>query len=410
MISLYKNRIWLRHLYRLKAILHAIVFVIVLMSVSSESYAGVKLPEHIELSDSSYISLLTCDPGNQLYAAFGHSAVGVVDYKKQLNIVFNYGTFSFNTPNFYVKFASGKLNYRLSVTSLKRFIREYEQEGRMVVEQKLNLTQEQKQVYFNALLENYKPENRAYMYDFFFDNCATRIVDLLETSMGDSLTYHPQDTSIKPTFRNLIDQYLVKGSWSDLGIDLALGSVIDVEASSKEQAFLPHYLGSYFDNCTIGSKPLVAEVNILIPDNAKLTKTPFLISPWFVFWFAFVLVLFFTFWFYNKPWIIADRIIFSTMGILGVVVLLLWFATDHDATVGNINFIWANPFYLVFAWLLNGKSSKFIQWASLFFLLLSAVVLLGWNSLPQQFNPIFIPIIGIAVIRLMVLFMRSFKA
>lgn len=392
----------------MRIIIRFAFFIIFIFGFNSAG-ARIQLPESLQLSDSSYISLLTCDPGNQLYSAFGHSAVRVVDYKNRLNIVFNYGTFSFNTPNFYLKFAGGKLNYKLSVSSFRRFIQSYEAEKRMVVEQRLNLNDEQKQAFFNALMENHKPENREYLYDFFFDNCATRILDVLEDAMQDSLVYHANESELRPTFRNLIDEYLYRGSWSDFGIDLALGSVIDNEASDREQAFLPDYLSSYFDKCTLGEKPLVLATKIILPDEANFSPIPFLLSPWFVFWFAFALVLLLTILLRNKSWVIADRIIFSTVGLLGIITLLMWFATSHEATSGNINFIWANPLFIVLALYLNGKSNWATKYASIGFLIIYLVVIASWNNLPQEFNPIFIPIIALVMVRLIVLIIRSWK-
>jgi hypothetical protein len=131
-----------------------------------------------QLSDQAVISLITADPGEELYSLFGHSAIRVKDTVNNQDLVFNYGTFNFNTPNFYMKFTRGKLLYMLSIQQFDRFKRSYEYEKRDLKEQILNLTQDQKQAIFQFLLWNYQPENRYYKYDFFFDNCATRIRDV----------------------------------------------------------------------------------------------------------------------------------------------------------------------------------------------------------------------------------------
>src|SRR5690606_34037655 len=141
--------------------------------------------------------------------------------------VYNYGTFDFDTPNFYVKFARGKLNYILNVTTFDRFIRTYQIEGRWVKRQILNLTETEKQALFNFLENNALPENRDYKYDFFYDNCSTRIRDVLEYILGDKLHYPENPADSVQTFRNLIDLYLTDLKWSDLGIDLALGAPTD---------------------------------------------------------------------------------------------------------------------------------------------------------------------------------------
>lgn len=390
----------------MKSQLKNLVVLFFMLFAVEKGYSQIPLPPHIPLSDSCDIVLLTCDPGAELYSLFGHSAVGVYDYRSHRRFVFNYGTFSFNTPNFYLKFAAGKLNYKLSVGSYDRFVDEYREEGRMVVEEPLNLTFTQKQKLFDALLVNYQPENRDYMYDFFFDNCATRILKILEETLGDSLVYTENQKADGNTFRNLIDPYLVNSPWSDFGIDVALGSVVDRVATEHEKVFLPKYLSTYFNHCKVGNQPLVSGTHILVPDRTHFMKTPFLVSPLFVFWLVFLLILGSSFLFKKKSWIIADRIIFSTVGLIGVIVLLLWFATDHDATAGNLNFLWANPLYLIYAWFINGKAYKFMRWLTLLFMVLSVAVLIGWSLIPQQFNFVFIPIIGILLVRLVVLWLR----
>lgn len=351
------------------------------------------------LSSSSYISLLTCDPGDQLYSVFGHSAIGVVDPEQKLAVVFNYGTFSFQVPFFYIKFASGKLMYQLSTTSYKRFLREYRYEQRMVTEDILNLTLAQKQHLFELLKNNYKPENREYQYDFFFDNCATRIIDIFYEAFGDSLEFlEPQSQHIK-THRNLIDEYLTNSYWSDFGIDIALGSVIDKPTTEMQKAFLPDYLAAYVNSCTINGKSFVRNSRKLVSETADFGATPWIIRPKTVFWALFVFVVLLTVLYRNKSWIIGDRIIFGAFGILGIIITLLWFATDHDATKGNLNIIWATPLYLIYTWLIGNKHKLWFKWSTFVFLLFNFLVLLAWNFIPQSYHIAFVPMIGILLLR-----------
>lgn len=351
------------------------------------------------LSSSSYISLLTCDPGDQLYSVFGHSAIGVVDPEQNLALVFNYGTFSFNVPFFYVKFASGQLMYQLSTVSYKRFLREYKYEQRMVVEEILNLNAAQKQRLFELLKENYKPENRKYQYDFFFDNCATRILDIFYEALGDDLHHLKQQNPIVKSHRNLIDENLVNSYWSDFGIDIVLGSVIDRPTTEKEKTFLPDYLSSYINSCTINGKPFVRNSRKLVKETAIFPATPWLVRPKTVFWALFVLVVVLTMIYRNKPWIIGDRIIFGAFGILGLIVFLMWFATDHDAAKGNLNILWANPLYLIYSWLIGSRYKLWFKWSTFVVVLFNLIVLLGWNFLPQSYHIAFVPMIGILLIR-----------
>jgi hypothetical protein len=353
------------------------------------------------LSKKSYVALYTCAPGQPLYATFGHSAIGVIDPVQNLLVVFNYGTFDFNVPHFYLKFASGKLLYKLSAGNYYRFVVEYEMEQRQMIEQRLNLTLEQRQRLLDLLMENYKPENRLYQYDFFFDNCANRILEMLYLTLGDSLVYQPSEKQAELTFRDLINPYLATKPWSKFGIDIALGSVIDRKATPREAAFLPDLLSDYCAKSQINGQPFVTATNTLVKPSVGWKETPFWASPLFIFWVLFAVVLALNFLRKPRNWIIADRIIFSTFGLIGVIVVLLWFATDHDATANNLNVLWANPLYFLYVFALGGQKANYLKWLKIIFICLNLIVLLGWFWLPQQYNTCFIPLIGIMLVRLM---------
>src|SRR4051812_24672160 len=117
------------------------------------------------------ISLLTCAPGQELYSTFGHTAIRITDSIRRTDIVYNYGTFEFDDPNFYMKFVRGKLDYFLSAAYYPDFMYEYQEEQRSVTEQVLNLSCTQKQQIVQALAINMQGANRMYKYDFVYDNC-----------------------------------------------------------------------------------------------------------------------------------------------------------------------------------------------------------------------------------------------
>ncbi len=351
------------------------------------------------LSEKSYVALYTCDPGKELYSTFGHSAIGVIDPAQNLLVVFNYGTFDFNVPHFYLKFASGKLLYKISAGNYYRFLVEYEMQRRRVVEQQLNMSLSQRQRLLNLLLENYKPENREYQYDFFFDNCASRILDMLYLTLGDTLVYNSDAEVAQPTFRDLINPYLQNSKWSKFGIDLALGSVIDKQATPRQQAFLPDLLKQYIDNCQINGAPFVKSEKNLVPPSELPKGVPFWLSPWFICWILFTLVIVLTYFIRVDKWFLADRIIYVTFGLIGLIVLLLWFATDHDATAGNLNILWANPLFLIYVFILSKPRSSFKSILQYAILIPLVIVIVGWHWMPQQYNPAFIPLAGIALVR-----------
>ena len=116
--------------------------------------------------ENSKISLITCSGGSELYSTFGHSALRVQDDSLAIDVIFNFGLFDFNTPNFYMKFLRGRLNYMLGIQTTSDFLWQYNYEGRGVVEQELFLTPSQKREIMDRLNFLYMPENRNYLYSF----------------------------------------------------------------------------------------------------------------------------------------------------------------------------------------------------------------------------------------------------
>jgi hypothetical protein len=357
------------------------------------------------------VSLLTCDPGDQLYSSFGHSAIRVREFGSDgRDLVFNFGTFDFDTPNFYGKFATGKLNYMLSVTTYDRFIIEYDYFQRGVREQVLDLNSEQKDFLVQHLDALYEPSRRFYKYDFFFNNCATKIRDAFEIAIGKQLVWNDSSSSEPKTFRNLIDEYVYPLPWADLGIDLALGAVIDRDATEREKQFLPEYMEQAFAKATIlgdgPARPLVKESRIILEYPQK-EKSVNLLSPFVVFWALVVVYGLLTFVGHRKGRLFKglDVALFGILGFLGVVVAFLWFLTDHSATLWNWNILWAFPGHLVLAWGLFRYSGK--PWISKYLLLVlvaTVVVLLIWMLGFQAFHPALVPLFLVILLRANFLF------
>ena len=203
-------------------------------------------------SDSTRVSLLTCSPGNALYSTFGHSAVRVYDPLSGMDAVFNWGIFDFDTPNFYWKFMRGKLLYRMGGQRFIDFYAEYQYLQRSVVETPVLLPLDAKRKLLRTIETNYLPENQKYKYDFFFDNCATRIRDVVERALP--ITYADTNRTIKP-LRRLLDEYLVEMPWSDFGIDLILGLPADQMGTFRYEMFLPDYLGKNLKHARYQGNP-----------------------------------------------------------------------------------------------------------------------------------------------------------
>ena len=348
------------------------------------------------------ISLLTCTPGQELYSTFGHSALRVFDSVNNADLVFNYGTFDFYDPQFYNKFVKGKLLYFVSIDTLPSFLAEYDYYKRGIVEQAINISCADKQKLRSALFENAKEENKYYRYDFNYDNCTTRLRDMLEKAAGKQL--ETKNILPKPgtTFRHLIHTYLDKGGqqWSKLGIDMLLGNPMDKKVTNREAMFLPDYLLMAFDSSKLNKQPVVQEKKILL-NYFESYKTKSGITPFIVFGVLFFLIAalsFFTRSSWNLLFKAFDFFFFVFVGLIGVLILFMWFGTEHAMCRNNFNLLWALPTHLPVAFLLFNKK----QWINNYFRFIffyTIALLLAWFFLPQQFNAALLPVVGIILIR-----------
>ena len=347
------------------------------------------------------ISLLTCTPGNELYSIFGHSAIRIVDSNNVNDLVFNYGTFNFNDDEFYIKFIKGKLNYFVSVQQTEDFIYSYSAEGRGVTEQILNLSEQEKNDIKYALVENLKEENKYYQYDFFYDNCTTRLRDIISKNKQPNPIL-PYVMPEKTRFRQAIHMYLNKSEqhWSKLGIDLLLGAKTDKIMSAEEQEFLPENLMSAFDKCA--NQKLVSEKNQLTPPTFinQILKPTF--TPNFCFWIFFAVILILSFLKNKFVSIITTGLDFTMLfftGALGILFIFMWFGTDHIMTKNNYNILWALPTNIIAAFFIKSKQ-HFVRNYFVFVACFLSLILICWNFLPQQLNVSLIPIILSLIIRM----------
>lgn len=353
------------------------------------------------LSPNAVISLLTVSPGKELYSTFGHSAIRIKDPQMGLDYVYNYGSFSFQESNFYVKFLRGQLPYTISGDDFYREIAAWSYENRSVTEQILNLSQAQKERIWQFLNTNALPENRKYSYKFFYDNCSTRLRDVLSKNVGDSLRFS-KTLHADSTYRQWIDKYAhEKKPWSDFGMDIAIGEPSDRITGADGAMYIPDNLMMAFDSAKIyraGSwQPLVinkADINSFMLQPQKIEKD--WLTPNLVFWILFILVAALTYFQLYKTnfSLIFDKIFFSIVGLAGWIFILLWFFTDHGVTANNLNVIWAYPLLFPIALFLRKKNS--LQWLSKHFLaygIIQILLLLSWSFLPQELHSASIPLI-----------------
>lgn len=377
-------------------------------------FSCLQLAAQQKLTSKASVSVVTGGPGNELYSAFGHSAFRVYDPLLKLDKIYNYGTFDFNKPNFYLNFAKGKLTYQLSTTRFEYFLQEFNYENRWVKTQQLDLEEIDVQAVYDFLENNAKPENRSYQYDFFYDNCSTKMEEVIRAVLKNKVTFNNSHISSHKSHRDLIADYTAeKFKWGKFGIDLALGSVIDKEATPEEYKFLPDYIYLGFNNATINvdgkDKPLVAaDITVLKEEKQPI---PFsIMQPFIVF---LVMALFFIFKTYQNymadkrsKWI--DFSLYFVTGLVGVAVLLLWFATSHTATYKNLNFLWAFAPNLVVAFLMfKSVLPKWLPNYNKLLLVLLAVQTVLWILEVQVFNIAIIPIMAMLFIRYSFLILKQ---
>lgn len=348
------------------------------------------------------VYLITCAPGEEAYSIYGHSALRVVIQSSGYDMVYNWGVFDFSTPHFVWKFAKGRLNYMLGVYPWDLFIREYFRDKRTVWSQKVNLEDDETEKLMMLLQENLKPENIFYRYDFFYDNCSTRIRDLFENIFGKTLIYPPDERRNMPSFRGKITEYQKYYPWLKAGVDLLLGLPADKKASFHDRMFLPEELMSNLSQAVINRNrkmvPLLQTSQTLFEFEPAAEKPPFYISPMLIFSLLFTLILFLSVQFRESPLInYIDIFLFALFSVLSILLFFFSFITDHQQTRMNLNIVWLNPFILfcLASLVMNRKGIiwfRTVFWLSAFFFLVAIIFSSGINSA-------FIPVVLIIILR-----------
>ncbi len=356
------------------------------------------LPAQTELSEQATISLMTVAPGSMLYSLFGHSALRVHDPALRIDRCYNYGTFDFEDPNFILNFCRGRLRYYLNVEPYRYFEYANMQEQRPMQEQVLQLTPRQRQFLFDLLEVNAKEENKYYLYDFFYDNCATRIRDIVEKALLYQINF---DTTLLPlgaTMRDLLHPYLEAHPWTRFGIDLALGQPADRVALGRDFMFLPDYLHHAFARATIADTlPLVTEeraISVWSASEPSKAADRWTSPLWMM---CLVAVVGVASMFSRRVEVVFDVVFWFALGLAGLLLFLLWFATDHTTTKNNWNLLWALPTHLLFFW-----RTKRTELTETYFTVVGAVALVTlvvWGFLPQDMPEEALPIVILVALK-----------
>jgi hypothetical protein len=314
-------------------------------------------------------------------------------------MVFNYGMFNFNTEGFYIKFVSGETDYELGVEIMQGFERQYERRNRSVIEQKLNLTNEEKAALFNALIENTRPENKTYRYNFVFDNCATRPRVKIEECLKGAIKYDVKEEN--ESYRKLIEKYVGEDSWIKFGIDILIGAEADKTASFFDRLFLPDELMNAFatarrDN---GERLVTETKEIVSQDKDEDDDEDNGVTPLAVAVIAMTIISIASLLFPRKLKAL-DFILFLATGLLGVVITFLCFFSLHPLVGENYNLLWLNPVHLIIPLtIFIKKARKILMGVYLLTALAAVVAISGYIYLPQEFNIAFLPFMAIIVVR-----------
>jgi hypothetical protein len=358
-------------------------FIIILTLVVLPVLSRAGLPQ---LSNQSEVVLFTCTPGQELYAGFGHSALWIHDPATGVDRLYNYGTFDFNTPNFYGKFIRGKLDYMLTVTTVQRFLNEYQYRKIGVTSQKLHLHTFEIQSMFQSMEENLQPENRFYKYDFFYDNCATRIRDVVVKSVDGNLDFNTRDEDW--SFREILFPYLTTTPWTKFGINLILGLSSDVKATPWDYQYMPELMQLSFASATIEkdgtSRKLVMDEQQVLPLGLDF-RTSWWHDPALFFGMLFLITVLLTVYELRKGryFRVFDLILNSISVLAGLFLFFMWVGTDHSATNYNLNILWLLPaqaLFLIAMYFQIDKRRRLVM-VSFFYMVVVSLAMHFW---PQE--------------------------
>jgi len=355
-----------------------------------------------QVSNDTIAYLITCGPGTETYSIYGHSALRIVIPGERIDSVYNWGVFDFDTKNFAWKFAKGRLDYMVIAESPRGFMGEYFYEKRYVYSQQFNLNSNELRILINLVHKNLLPENAKYRYDFFYDDCSTRIRDLIEKAVGDILKYPPAETGKIPSFRDMVGKYQNPYPWLKFGVDLIMGSTADKKAVFRDRMFLPidlkDELSKTFVNRSGRMIPLLQNPVVLLDFKAPDTTPYFFLAPPSIFTIVITIILILAGLIKNRKIIrIIDIIIFSVFSVLSVLMIFFNFFTDHQQMRWNLNILWLNPFIIacLMSLILNKTGTV---WFKIVFYISAAFLVLQY-VLPQDFNIAFSLLTIILLIR-----------
>ena len=318
----------------------------------------------ISRMDSVEISLLTCSPHEAIYSLYGHTAIRINDQRNGEDLAVNYGLFSFEKPHFVLRFLFGLTDYEMGIEPFEAFCRQYRYYGSSVTQQVLNLTNEEKWNIVKAVNINYMPENSVYRYNYFYDNCTTRAVDMLTTHLADAHVVFEGEQQKYPSFREMVHGCLPHHPWNRFGNDMLLGVKADCKTTLREHQFLPANAMDDFRHAMIvgqdgSNRPLVLREEIVVPEGAQDVWKDFPLSPKDVFLIVLAVTVLITLLeAYTKKVLWGyDALLMILCGLAGIVLFLMLFS-QHPTVRVNLLLLLLNPLPLFFIWRMIRRARK----------------------------------------------------
>ena len=368
-----------------------IFFLLVLIFFSPNIYAN-----ELENKNRYKISILSIGEGPSLVDAFGHTAIRVKDSELKNDVVFNFGVYDFNSPNFYSNFVKGRPEYKLGIQNYNNLTQNYIRQKRYIVEHQLNLDQNSIKIIIDLLVE--KLNDPYYIYDYFRDNCTTRAADIVIDKTNNKFKDNKLESEAILSYRDLIHGKINENSWAALGIDLCLGAIIDKKINTRETFFLPENLMNYLDLY----EGDIIKRNIIYSPESEISYRENLPSPLLInLILSLIIVVITIFNFKSNKWNKSlDTLIFLISGSIGILIIYLWFFSNHFAGAQNFNFLWAFPlnFALIFAIYKNKIPNWSIGYIKLLIILI-ILLFLHWTTGVQKYNLTLLPIFVALLIR-----------
>lgn len=308
------------------------------------------------IASAPQVALVTFGPGTVYWERFGHDAIIVRDPAVGESIVYNYGVFDFQQKNFFLNFARGHMQYRLIAEPLEADLEAYAEEGRSVTVQMLNLKPAQARWLAAFLAWNARPENARYPYDYFINNCTTKVRDALNQALGGALERQLSRRSMRQTYRFDAVRLISPDFWLALGMDVGLGPRGDRPLNQWQESFVPSALSAALRLVVVrdadGTRPLVSDEQTVLQSRlpAEPAAPPALGLPFLVAGLVLALLLL---WmgrgqsrFQRAAFALLAGAWWLMCGCSGLLLAGLWALTDHWAAWGNENLLLLDPLCL----------------------------------------------------------------